>query len=139
MWVGPVSIGKLVDNFNDDEVPMPPHEPSVYVVSRAGWNVRPDPAAGILYVGSNTSASALFRRRIGSLVADLLGFYGEDRGHHSGGRSIHKYCVRNGVDPQNLYIAWQNEVDCARCAENDLYDRLGPPLNKRRPASCNEH
>lgn len=138
-WIGPYKVSQLLNNLQDDEIRMPPHDPSVYVVTEAEWARKPDPEATILYVGSNTSDSALFRVRIGSLIADLFGFYSDERGHHSGGQSLHKYCLEVGLDPSDLYIGWKARVECARCAENNRYDRLQPRLNRARPARCKVH
>jgi hypothetical protein len=36
-------------------------------------------------VGGNTGGAARFCTRIGDLVADMHGFFGNETGHHSGG------------------------------------------------------
>lgn len=118
---------------------MPPDDHGVYLISEMDWKTEPDAKCKPLYVGSNTSDSPLFRRRVGSLVADIFGLYSHERGHHSGGKSINWYCQAQGLDPRELYIGWLESVECHRCAEVKLYETLGPELNKVRPARCNSH
>ena len=138
-WVGPFTIDQLLNNLFDSRIPLPPVSDGVYVVSRLRWTSHPTPNCEPLYVGSNTSGSRLFRTRIGSLIADIFGFYGGDKGHHSGGQSIHGYCLKREIDPKMLYLGWQEDVECQRCSEAELYFYLEPKLNKKRPAKCNIH
>lgn len=138
-WIGPITIDRLLDGALDSSVPRPPIQPSVYVISREPWAEQPTENSEPLYVGGNTSNSLLFRTRIGSLVADMFGFFGGPKGHHSGGQTLYRYCVQAGIDPRELYIGWVEDIDCHRCEENRVYDELGPALNKNRPAKCREH
>jgi hypothetical protein len=43
------------------------------------------------------------------------------------------------LNPRLLYIGWAKDVECHRCAEVALYDRLSPLLNKKRPPACQIH
>ena len=140
-WAGPITIDELLDCAFDSDIPRPPLEPSVYVVSLDSWEVEPTADGNVLYVGSLTSPAPRFRTRIGDLVADLFGFFGETgkKGHHSGAQTMHKYCLENGINPRKLFIGWALEVECHRCAENTLYDVLEPRLNKVRPSACRKH
>jgi hypothetical protein len=60
----------------------------VYIVSRRQWSKTPTDAAEPLYVGGNTGGAARFCTRIGDLVADMHGFFGNETGHHSGGITL---------------------------------------------------
>jgi hypothetical protein len=140
-WIGPFKIGDMLDNSHNDSLPKPPESNGVYVVSRKPWACGEEPTKECkpLYVGSNTGKSARFRTRIGDLIADGFGYYGEKTGHHSGGQSIHVYCKEHNVNLKELYIGWVEECVCARCEENNLYKKLEPPLNKKKPSKCNDH
>jgi hypothetical protein len=140
-WVGPFSIGELLRNCLDyDNQPWPPDKKGVYVISEKSWEFKPNKACAPLYVGGNTGKSARFRMRIGDLISDLYGFYRDDDiGHHSGGISLHEYCMKRGLHPDRLYIGWANEFKCYRCAEIQVYRELKPKLNKSVPAACKFH
>lgn len=137
-WSGPYTIHDLLTRFVHDSRGRPPEEQGVYLVSRKTWKGIPDDRCVPLYAGSTTGGSPRFRTRIGDLLADIFGFYGEATGHHSGGQSLHKWCKRNKVDPGKLYIGWVTTT-CVRCEENDVFDRLDPLLNRNRPSRCKGH
>jgi hypothetical protein len=138
-WIGSFTIKELLDNTLNPEFPRPPVDKGVYLVTRKRWHTKPTQTSIPLYVGSNTSYSKLFRTRIGSLIADMFGFYGGDKGHHSGGQSLHAWCINEHVDPRDLFIAWTADTDCHRCDEVRLFDELSPLLNKKKPARCPLH
>ena len=138
-WHGPYQIRELLDKAIDDNRDFPSEDAGIYVVTQKSWQTAPGPESVVLYVGGNTGRSKRFRTRIGDLVADMHGFFGEETGHHSGGQSIWKWCCRNSVRPSELYLAWQTEIECKRCAEIEAYDNLHPELNKNRPSRCPEH
>jgi hypothetical protein len=75
---------------------------------------------------------------LGDLLADALGFFGGGTGHHSGGQSLHKWCLENAVHPTALYIAWIEGARCHRCLETRLCNALRPKLNRNAPARCGE-
>jgi len=135
-WVGPYQLRHLLENCMNDGQPWPPESNGVYVVSKRAWNGVPAKNEEILYVGSNTSKSPLFVIRVGSLIADLLGFFTNDYGHHSGGQSLWYYCRDNHIHPLDLYLGWVEGVPCTRCAEREVYDALKPLRSKKAPAGC---
>src|SRR5262245_28676742 len=98
-WVGPFKIRDYLEKAIDEDQVWPPESGGVYVVSLRRWNGRPTKQCDVLYVGSNTGASNRFITRIGDLIADMLGFWGEQTGHHSGGQSLWKYCREHGINP----------------------------------------
>jgi len=142
-WTGPHTIEELLENSLDPSFPRPPEAKGVYVLSEKPWRGKPrrqqTKACNPLYVGGNTGKSARFRTRIGDLIADVFGFFGNETGHHSGGRSLHEWCRREKVNPGRLYIGWAEDCNCVRCAENELYDLLRPSRNKNRPYRCKDH
>ena len=140
-WVGPIQIDALLDSGFDNDIPRPPLEPSVYIVSRSPWQGEPTPACGPLYAGGLVSPGHRFRTRIGDLVADMFGFFGDTgkKGHHSGGQSLYSYCREHQISPRTLYIGWAAHTPCHRCAEIALYELLSPELNKKRPPDCLVH
>jgi hypothetical protein len=135
-WIGPFTINHLLDDFSI----RPPEDKGIYVISKESWSQQPTPDCQPLYIGSNTGASKRFRTRIGDLIADMFGFFVLDtHGHHSGGKSLYGFCEKNNLNPKNLYIAWIANCNCVRCAENEVFDRLRPRFNKRRPNKCKKH
>lgn len=140
-WVNPITIDRLLDNVIDPSISRPPSANGVYVISLKGWSGTPTGDCVPLYVGSNTSDSPLFRTRIGALVADAFGLYTDVKngGHHSGGQSLHRYCLEHRINPKSLYIGWVEDCKCHRCAETEVWDRLAPSLNKNKPADCPKH
>jgi hypothetical protein len=131
-WVGPFCLRDYLENCMDPKQKWPPEKKGVHVISLRGWRGTPKKQAGILYVGGNTSNSALFLTRVGSLIADMLGFWW----HHSGGQSLWKHCRDHGLHPLDLYLGWAENVSCPRCAEREVYDALDPELGKKVPAQC---
>jgi hypothetical protein len=139
-WIGPYTIDELLDSFLMPSHPRPPEVNGVYLISQSTWNGQPTNDCTPLYVGSNTGVSRRFRTRIGDLIADAFGFFGNETGHHSGGQTLHAYCRKNQLNPKKLYIGWAEECKCVRCAENKLYDQFKPSLlNKNRPSQCKKH
>ena len=138
-WIGPYRIDQLLDDMLSDKFPKPPESESVYLVSLKPWETKPTSECDSLYVGGNTGRSPRFRTRIGDLVADVFGFFSNATGHHSGGQSINAFCRENKLNPKGLFIGWLEGCECARCAENELFERLDPKLNKNRPARCRSH
>ena len=138
-WHGAYLIRDYLEQSIDECLDRPPEHGGVYVITTSLWSGRPRASSGVLYVGGNTGSSARFRTRIGDLLADMLGFFGESTGHHSGGQSLCQWCRSNRVNPLDLYLGWQSAVHCGRCAEMRLYKALKPELNKNRPARCTVH
>ncbi len=135
-WVGPFKLRKLLENCLDDSQPWPQNTGGVYVVSKRAWRRIPKKEAGVLYAGGNTSqAEYLFLTRVGSLIADMLGFWW----HHTGGQSLWRYCRKKGIHPLDLYLGWVKGIPCGRCAEMEIYRKLKPELCKRTPAGCAKH
>jgi hypothetical protein len=93
---GPFQIQTYLDNAISCELVWldrsPRERDAVYLVSEREWQAQPDETAHILYVGGNTGTSSGFATRIGDLIAELLGFYGEPTGHHSGGQILWGWC-----------------------------------------------
>src|SRR3989304_1288595 len=135
-WIGPFRITRLLDNMMSSSRLSPPEANSVYVISKKSWVKEPDEKCLPLYVGSNTGKSKRFRTRIGDLIADMFGFFGEETGHHSGGISLHRWCRQENLNPKNLYIGWLQGCNCVRCSENSIYDLLKPIWNLKRPQRC---
>ena len=135
-WIGPYTFGQLLSGL---EQPRPPEANGVYLVSLESWSLEPTQECKPLYVGTNTRNVNRFRTRVGDLVADLLGFFvSGPNGHHSGGQTLHKYCEENAVNPNDLYIRWLSDCDCPTCKEGEVYDKINPSLNKKRPR-CTRH
>lgn len=137
-WVGPFRIRDLLAGSTDDGAPFPPDASGLYLVSVRSWRVVPDADCGPLYVGSNTGRSRRFRTRVGDLLADMFGFFGGGTGHHSGGRSLFRYCLEHGISPSDLHLAWRS-VECSRCEEVRYFNDLQPRLNRNRPPRCRVH
>lgn len=130
-WVGSITVDELLEGAFNPAIPRPPLEPSVYLVSRSPWQGEPTVACEPLYAGGLLGDWPRFRTRIGDLIADMFGFFGEvgKKGHHSSSQSIHRYCIEHGISPLHLYIGWAEKVSCHRCAEIMLYEMLSPRLN----------
>jgi hypothetical protein len=70
--------------------PWPPSRPGVYVVTERLWMGRPSAQTGVLYTGGTKN----LLDRIGNLIRDVLGFFGEVEGgpgwvgKHSGAQSL---------------------------------------------------
>jgi len=138
-WIGPYTINELLDSFLNRSHPRPPEVDGVYMISKKPWVGQPTSNCVPLYVGSNTGKSKRFRTRIGDLIADMFGFFGTETGHHSGGQTLHEYCVKEQLNPKRLYIAWVKNCGCVRCIENKIYNQLQPSLNKNQPTGCKKH
>lgn len=136
---GPFKISDLLGRSTKGEIPLPPESDSAYLITRKSWRNIPTKTCGLLYVGGNTGRSARFRTRIGDLLADMFGFFCEETGHHSGGRSLYRWCRENDISPMDLHIAWVLNTKCHRCAEIYLFRDLSPKLNKNAPARCRSH
>jgi hypothetical protein len=138
-WVGPFRLREYLEKSVDDDQAWPPQRGGVYVVSSLVWRGQPSTTDDLLYVGGNTGESDRFITRIGDLIADMLGFWGDQTGHHSGGIRLWEYCRENRINPLDLFLGWQVERPCVRCAEYDLFVALAPKLNRKRPARCSVH
>jgi len=138
-WIGPFQLRAYLEKTIDDDQVWPPDSGGVYVVSSLAWNGQPTKEDDVLYVGSSTGKSDRFITRIGDLIADMLGFWGEQTGHHSGGIRLWEYCHENRINPLDLFLGWQVERPCVRCGEYDLFITLAPKLNRKRPARCSVH
>lgn len=138
-WIGPFTINELLDNFSKPIHLRPPTDRGVYIISRKSWHNKPTSDCEPLYIGSNTGGSKRFRTRVGDLIADMFGFFSSETGHHSGGQSLFLFCKKNNVNPKDLYIGWIKNCNCVRCAENEIYERFRPSLNRNRPAQCKKH
>jgi len=138
-WIGPFKIDEILNNIVDGNIVMPPVSNSVYMVFQKPWVNTPDLNSEPLYVGSNTGKSKRFRTRIGDLIADMFGFYGGGTGHHSGGKHLNEYCIKNKLNPKEMYIGWLEYSECQRCDENYLYNNLNPKLNRSKPPKCKIH
>jgi hypothetical protein len=138
-WVGPFKLRDLLENCINYKHPWPPEHNGVYVISRRTWVGKPSKDSMPLYVGSTTGQSKRFCTRVGDLIADMLGFYGDYTGHHSGGESLHEFCRKNRINPLDLFLGWAEKCSCLRCAETIVFKRLSPKLNKKSPPICIEH
>ena len=138
-WIGPFQVRRLLEGCFDAAVPKPPDSGSAYVVTLKRWRAGPSAKSEPLYVGGNVGRSKRFRTRVGDLLADAFGFYGSETGHHSGGKSLHKWCKKNGVNPLELYIGWVASTKCHRCLEVRLFSELQPRLNRKTPPQCVKH
>ena len=138
-WIGSLSIEQILSKSIDPSFAKTPESGSVYLVSAKSWQGVPDANSCPLYVGGNTGNSNRFRTRVGDLLADMFGFFGNETGHHSGGQSLHQYCLEHQLNPLTLHIGWIDECECHRCAEVKLFKILNPLLNKNRPSRCSIH
>jgi hypothetical protein len=94
-WKEPITVRELLENCFDDSV-RPQSSKGVYLISGKFWIGEPTSKCVPLYIGSNTVNMNRFRARIGDLIADMFGFFGEasskvKAGHHSGGQSLYWY------------------------------------------------
>jgi hypothetical protein len=112
----------------------------IYVVTLGEWTDAPTGAASPLYVGGTTGASGRFVTRIGDLLADMHGFFGNSSGHSSGGQHLYEYAYQHRVRPGDLYLGWMRDPSaCRRCEEVEWHDRLKPELNRITPPRCLTH
>lgn len=138
-WIGSYQIKEILNHSIDNTIPLPPESGSAYLVSQNSWQTQPTAECIPLYVGGNTGLSARFRTRVGDLLADAFGFFGDETGHSSGGKSLHWWCRENHINPMNLHLAWVERCVCHRCLEIELYRELSPLLNKKSPPRCKTH
>ena len=134
-WVGPFKLRDLLEKASDPNAIRPPPGAGAYLVTHREWSGEPDRAKP-LYVGVSTQV----RVRVGSMLADMLGFYNDKIGvgHHSGGRALHKWSHANKVSPFDLHLAWAENHDCHECLEADWHERLAPECNTAKPR-CTAH
>jgi hypothetical protein len=138
-WVGPFQVRTMLEQCMDDSQPWPKEQPGIYVVTLRAWQGQPIGESEPLYVGGNPQNPKHLLNRTGFLIKDMLGFFGEETGSHSGGQSLWFYCRENGIHPLDLYLAWAENVTCSRCSEVLYYEKLTPSFNHNRPASCKVH
>lgn len=139
-WHGSFRIRDLLDGCIDKDQDWPTDEGLVYVVTTSTWNGEPSASAGPLYLGGTTGISGRFVTRIGDLIADMHGLYGETSGHSSGGQHLYEYAVKNQIRPGDLHIGWLHDpMVCRRCAEVEWHQRLQPTLNRITPPRCLTH
>jgi hypothetical protein len=138
-WTGPYRAGDLIHAKDQRGVLPRDCDAGIYLVSGKKWVGEPSPRCDPLYVGGLTGDSRRFRTRVGDLLIDLFGFYGEETGHSSGGRSLDSHCESEDRARTDLWIGWVEDVPCGRCAEIETYDDLKPRLNKIRPPWCVKH
>ncbi len=139
-WFGPFKVLDLLGAAIEDGHDWPPERLGVYLVSRKRWRGNPKGKCEPLYVGSTTGRSARFCTRVGDLIIDMFGFYGDSTGHSSGGQSLWAWCHDHGVQPGDLYLGWYTAPDiCPRCEETRWYETLAPSLNKISPPRCLQH
>ena len=138
-WVGPFALIDYLGAVLNEGHRWPAESNGIYVVSTASWRGRPTIACRPLYVG----LSSVLITRIGSLVADMLGLFAHESGHHSGGRTIYFYCKKTGIPPLKLYLGWKESVPWEHCCEFYEYWRLNrPPCNSRAKGKepwCQSH
>jgi hypothetical protein len=140
-WAGPFRLRDLLDQVHEGSVPRAPEKGSAYLVSGTNWKGVPTEQCDPLYVGGITGGSPRFRTRIGDLVADMFGFFGtgKSNGHHSGGKSLYKWCIQNQINPMDLYLGWVEQTKCHRCLEVALVCEMKPLLNRNTPPRCTLH
>ena len=138
-WLGPYRLRDLLENSMNDKHPWPPDHNGVYVISQKEWKDFPTTDCLPLYAGGTTGKSKRFCTRVGDLIADMLGFFGEDTGHHSGGQHLYDYCEKNEINPLDLFLGWAEHCSCFRCAEASIIKNLAPQLNRKSPARCPKH
>jgi hypothetical protein len=133
-WVGPFVLrdylGELLAMTG---TVWPPVRAGVYVVTSQPWTGRPSPGH-VLYTGG----TGKLRHRIGDMIRDVLGFYGEPddgldwAGAHSGAQTLWEGCHQDGFPVGQLLIGWAATSDpCHWCTEKELARLLNPSKNKR--------
>jgi hypothetical protein len=139
-WIGPFKLREYLEQSIDPAQEWPPEATGVYVVSHDSWDGEPTINSRVLYVGGNPNSPIQFRNRVGFLIKDMLGFWGDIAyGSHSGGQSIWNWCFDNRINPLDLYLGWNTGIECGRCTEMDLYIRFQPLLSRKAPARCTGH
>lgn len=123
-WTGPFQIRDYLNNTISRrrlwQERWPPEGKAIYLVSDRSWRGTPK---GALYVGGCTGQRDRFVARVGDLIADLFGFFGEKQGHHSGARRLWKWCDVRRIHPMELWLAW-SQPPCPACAERELFASL---------------
>jgi hypothetical protein len=94
------------------------------VVTRNIWNIEPTAFAEVLYVGGNAKNPKQFRNRIGLLIKDMLGFWGEETGSHTGGHTLHRFCCEQQINPLDLQIAWILYAEICTRAETEWFESV---------------
>jgi hypothetical protein len=138
-WYGAFRVRDYLERSIAPDQVWPPEAAGVYVVTKLPWRGQPSSECQILYVGSNPNNSEQLRNRIGLLIKDMLGFWGDLTGSHSGGQTLWSYCERERINPLDLYFGWISVVPCSRCAEWYFFEVLQPELCRKAPAYCQEH
>lgn len=137
-WVGPFVLKDYVASLLDMTGKVwPPSRPGVYVVTSESWMNRPQ-EGNVLYTGATKN----LLDRIGNLIRDTLGFYGEIEdgpgwvGKHSGAQTLWQCCHDQGKPVGHLVIGWAaTSIPCHWCVEKELARALTPCLNKRTGVS----
>jgi len=135
-WEGPIKIGEIASNDL-----RPPESQGVYVVSRSNWVEQPTKESSVIYVGQ----AGILRRRIGELVAALLGFApsSERRYLHGKGRRIfNETCHAKIAESAELFVGWNpiKNGECIDYEEAKLFHALhgsGELIFKKIPR-CNK-
>jgi hypothetical protein len=138
-WTGPIELERLLDRPLANSKQRPPTSPGIYVVSTKPWASRgPTSDGSILYVGQGN----VLRRRIGQLVAEMLGFTKDKASGggllHSGGHHLWHYCLAEETEPTKLFLGWSVVRGCLNCAEAKSARKLGPKLSRATPR-CRKH
>jgi hypothetical protein len=139
-WSNPLKIADYLSDPAGQHYLRPPEAPGIYVIPERLWaGSEPAKRDGVLYVGQ----SAYLGYRVGQLLADILGFTGDDPGYsgsyyHSGGHQIWQHCLRHKPPAHLLYIVWYANCHCLDCAEIGLIASLDPPLNTNKAGGCTQ-
>jgi hypothetical protein len=130
-WNPPKQLRWWFENCMKPGVRWPGHK-GVYVVTGKSWVAAPSERSDIWYVGTVKNDSGRLCTRVGDLIADMLGFFSDKNGHHSGGQSIFYLCDKLGIHPGDLWIGWKQWVHDASDTEKSII----AALNGTR---CNVH
>ena len=133
-WVGPSRLRDLLENCMAPDYPWPGEVPGIYFVSERAWHGVPIQECGPLWVGK----TSVLLRRMGELLSDMLGFFGNRTGRNPGGWKVWYHCEKQGLHPLDLFIAWTVDPVCPSCEERVVDRLLRPILNDRRPG-CQLH
>lgn len=80
-----------------------------------------------------------FRTRIGELVGAMFGFYNWETTAHPAGAEIYEYCLKESINPKQLWMSWVENCACLRCAERFMYRIYEPKCNLVSPPYCRQH
>ncbi len=72
-WIRLFNFEEMLDNAPGFNLPLPPCDKGVYIVSSKLWNKIPSSHCTPLYVGKSENT----RNRVGNLNADVFGFFGK--------------------------------------------------------------